>query len=457
MERKTIGQNLSNLRKEKGYTQQQVADALGISSKTVSKWECDDGYPEIIILPEIADLYGVTVDEIVNPEDANDADEKITEDVASLPEFNHKQYKLFSVISLVLGAIAVALSFINKFDEERVYSTGNILGILFIVVSVILYRINFNNRKSAEGNATINPNISFLTSAELFFAMSIICIDIIQFISTSKTKHLTYPYGYAEFFNNGYVTHYFNSRYYYSIIALVIIFVISLIVFYILNRKNANAELKALQKKSIITAIVSTLAVCILAGSVPVLRGIVDEDAYKSKFSFANYDYVYSWEVETPEEQGPTDYKRFKELVKNGESIIWLDGIHLQNSASHAEHLRGKYIIDAHEYKFDVIKTDRGYCVENFEIDYYQGNDYSENIAEQVLGKSIYVRLDEFIPYCKNINFVDEECAITYDCKNILELQPNSYYICFVAICLLTAAINYIIYDKKKKKLNGIN
>lgn len=455
MEHKTIGQNLSSLRKEKGYTQQQVADALGISSKTVSRWECDDGYPEFIILPEIAELYGVTVDEILSL-DEMDNDEN-TAETTSLPEFNFKQYKLFSVISLVLGAMAVAISFITRFEEYRLFAMGNLLGLLFITISVILYRINYNNHKLAVCNVEIKPNILFLTISEFFFVVSTICIDIIQFISTFETHIFSYPYGYAEFFNNGYLPHYFNSRYYYSIIALVIIFIISLVIFYILNRKNAATELRALQKKSIIIAIASTLVACILAGSFPFLRGIIDKDAYQSKFSFANYDYAYSWEVEYPEEQGPKDYKHFKDLVTNGESIFWLRDIYLQNSSSHPEHLKGKYIIDAHEYKFTTVKSDKGYCIEDYEIDYYQGNDYSENIAEQVLSKCVYVCLDEFLPYCKNIKFIDEEYAITYDCKNILELQPNSYYICYVAVCLLTVAINYLAYDKKKKKLSDTN
>ena len=54
MERKTIGAFLSALRKANGMTQQEVADKLNVSNKTVSKWERDEGYPEIMMLPAIA-------------------------------------------------------------------------------------------------------------------------------------------------------------------------------------------------------------------------------------------------------------------------------------------------------------------------------------------------------------------------------------------------------------------
>ena len=50
---------LKTLRKEKGMTQKNVADALGLSAKTVSKWECAGGCPDVSVLAELSSLYGV--------------------------------------------------------------------------------------------------------------------------------------------------------------------------------------------------------------------------------------------------------------------------------------------------------------------------------------------------------------------------------------------------------------
>lgn len=65
MEKQTIGQFLSALRRSTGYTQQDVADKLGVSNKTVSCWERDASCPDISMIPAIAELYGVTCDEIL--------------------------------------------------------------------------------------------------------------------------------------------------------------------------------------------------------------------------------------------------------------------------------------------------------------------------------------------------------------------------------------------------------
>lgn len=65
MEKKTIGGFMAALRKSKGFTQQDVADKLNVSNKTVSKWERDESKPEISLIPAIAELYEVTCDEIL--------------------------------------------------------------------------------------------------------------------------------------------------------------------------------------------------------------------------------------------------------------------------------------------------------------------------------------------------------------------------------------------------------
>ena len=60
-----VGAYLASLRKGRDMTQQQVADILGVSNKTVSKWESGAGLPDIAALPALAALYGVTADDIL--------------------------------------------------------------------------------------------------------------------------------------------------------------------------------------------------------------------------------------------------------------------------------------------------------------------------------------------------------------------------------------------------------
>ena len=59
-----ISDNLKRLRLAKNYTQEQAASLLNISPKSLSRWECGSSMPDIMMLPEVAKLYGVTVDDL---------------------------------------------------------------------------------------------------------------------------------------------------------------------------------------------------------------------------------------------------------------------------------------------------------------------------------------------------------------------------------------------------------
>ena len=70
--KETIGQRFARLRKSKGYTQEQIADKVNISYQAVSKWENDISSPDISILGELANILGVTLDELLGRVDPNE-------------------------------------------------------------------------------------------------------------------------------------------------------------------------------------------------------------------------------------------------------------------------------------------------------------------------------------------------------------------------------------------------
>lgn len=68
----TIGKRISSLRKEKGITQEDIAEKLGVSPQAVSKWENDISYPDILILPKLSKILGVTVDDLISEKSMNE-------------------------------------------------------------------------------------------------------------------------------------------------------------------------------------------------------------------------------------------------------------------------------------------------------------------------------------------------------------------------------------------------
>jgi len=74
-----IGENIKKLRKERELTQEVLANFLGVSYQSVSKWERGDSYPDITLLPEIAGFFKVSVDELLGVNKAEEEAEIIKE------------------------------------------------------------------------------------------------------------------------------------------------------------------------------------------------------------------------------------------------------------------------------------------------------------------------------------------------------------------------------------------
>ena len=76
-----LGQNIAQLRKQKNMTQAEVADALHISYQAVSKWERGESLPDITLLPEIAELFQISIDKLLRNTCEAKAEEPVETDL----------------------------------------------------------------------------------------------------------------------------------------------------------------------------------------------------------------------------------------------------------------------------------------------------------------------------------------------------------------------------------------
>ena len=111
MNQKKIGNFLKQLRSKKGITQEQFAEILSVSGRTVSRWETGTNMPDISLLVEIADFFDVSIPEIINGERKS---EKMNEEVKEVAEAmsnyatTEKETLIKNVrIHSIIGSIAV--------------------------------------------------------------------------------------------------------------------------------------------------------------------------------------------------------------------------------------------------------------------------------------------------------------------------------------------------------------
>lgn len=91
-----LAENLRNLRLDRNITQEQLAEHLGVSFKTVSRWETGAGYPDIEILPNIANFFDVSLENLlgVSKTDRKMASEKMYQELSNLPFDCHERTEL---------------------------------------------------------------------------------------------------------------------------------------------------------------------------------------------------------------------------------------------------------------------------------------------------------------------------------------------------------------------------
>ena len=65
MDNEKTGKLISSIRKDKGLTQKQLVDSLGVSNATISKWETGKGFPDISLLEPLASVLDITVSEVL--------------------------------------------------------------------------------------------------------------------------------------------------------------------------------------------------------------------------------------------------------------------------------------------------------------------------------------------------------------------------------------------------------
>ncbi|MBO4452420.1 MAG: helix-turn-helix domain-containing protein [Clostridia bacterium] len=83
-----LGQKIRELRHRDGRTQETLADALGVTSQAISRWEANGGYPDMEMIPAIANYFGVTIDELFGYE--NDRERKVDEIIGKVDAFSIK-------------------------------------------------------------------------------------------------------------------------------------------------------------------------------------------------------------------------------------------------------------------------------------------------------------------------------------------------------------------------------
>lgn len=117
MDQIKIGHFLKEIRKDSGLTQEQLAEKLGVSNRSVSRWENAKNMPDFDLVIELANLYGISIEEILNGERKNDMIDKEKETaMLKVSEYENnekihfvKRLRIILIIALIMHLLCSIL------------------------------------------------------------------------------------------------------------------------------------------------------------------------------------------------------------------------------------------------------------------------------------------------------------------------------------------------------------
>ena len=141
MDQIKIGKFILNCRKEKGLTQEQLAEKLGVTSKSISRWENGNTMPDYSLLKDLCNELNINVNELLSGEKIkeNDYINKSEENLIKLRKQIDKRKKILTIISYVF-MIIIIIVFILNIVLNRIFPDDkhwNIIRYIFLYSGII--------------------------------------------------------------------------------------------------------------------------------------------------------------------------------------------------------------------------------------------------------------------------------------------------------------------------------
>ena len=186
MEKRTIGQFIAVLRKANGMTQKELAERLNVTDKSVSRWERDESAPDLTLIPVIAEIFGVTSDEILRGEritktEINETPQKNTaKQIRNILDNIKTKFNVKCVIAIAIAVMGLIAAMICNLAIVRAY-IGFGVACIFFVAAIALVTVSLILSLSSIKDEEIDTENIINTKNSLIRrgVISILCVIVI--------------------------------------------------------------------------------------------------------------------------------------------------------------------------------------------------------------------------------------------------------------------------------------
>jgi len=221
MAKNTIGQFISALRKANGMTQQEVADRLNVSNKAVSRWERDECAPDLSVIPALAEMFGVTCDELLKGERIMESapvekkEPRVEKQVKNLVNRTLSGFKTLIWISLAVAVVGLVCMFGISYGFYRPV-IGFAVMLLFEACASVIAILAVSRTKDVKTDnelfemaddslvSRFNNTLGSLSFAAFYAIFAVILASLpLVLVTSDYVNSVVTPYSYLTVFAGG--------------------------------------------------------------------------------------------------------------------------------------------------------------------------------------------------------------------------------------------------------------
>ena len=193
-----VGAFLKDLRREKGITQEQLAEELGVSGRTISRWETGNNMPDISLLVEIAEYFDVSIPEIIKgerksedmKEEAKEVAETMSDYAKAEKEELVKSIRNMSFIGLAALLVYMVLNITGVYDRNNFlrYAYGISEALIYVTVLMFpLYTTGLLSKLRISRSNYIFKNIPQPVMKVIAFIVAFAVVALIRILISKLT------------------------------------------------------------------------------------------------------------------------------------------------------------------------------------------------------------------------------------------------------------------------------
>lgn len=155
MDQLEIGMFIAKKRKERNFTQAQLAEKLGVSNKTISKWETGKCMPDYGIIQSLCEELEITVSELIDGEETEPDSIRVYDDnqvlnlIKRIQNLENQKVSLYGIILMIMGIALFAVHFSIGGSDVKDFFSGLLMGLSIgeMLVGVFVTVIGFSRQK----------------------------------------------------------------------------------------------------------------------------------------------------------------------------------------------------------------------------------------------------------------------------------------------------------------------